>query len=224
MEINVLDIVSESLIGFFNNLSASLPNIIGALLILIIGWVLAKVIKWAAKKLLKVTRFDNLADRLGVGSFLAKGGFKSSASGILASLVYWTIMLAVLNAVFNKLGLEVVSEMLNRIILFIPKIIVACILLVIGMYLADFVKNLVIGSLKGGNMMPSKANRFGTYAYGGVMFFVFCFALTFLGIGTEIIITVVQMVLGGLALGVALAFGLGGKDWAKGIVEKYFPK
>ncbi|MFK8102724.1 MAG: hypothetical protein AB8G15_09370 [Saprospiraceae bacterium] len=215
----VFKIVEQSLSNFFNTAASFLPTLVGALIILIIGWMIAKIVKWVILKLLKTLKFDQLTNRLGINDYLLKGGIKKTSSNLLASLVYWIIMLSILTAFFNTLGLEVVSTLLSSVILFLPKVIVACILLVVGMYLAEFVSGLVVGALKSGDV--ANAALFGNIAYSAVMFFVFSFVLHQLGIGQEIIETVIGIVLGALGLALALSFGLGGREWASNTINKY---
>ena len=215
----VLKIVEQSLSNFFDSAASFLPTLIGALVILIIGWIIAKIIKWTVLKLLKTVGFDNLTNRIGINTYLSKGGIQKSSSELIAALVYWIIMLSILTAFFNTLGLEVVSNLLSSVILFLPKVIVACVLLVVGMYLAEFVSGLVVGALKSGDV--ANAELFGNIANGVIMFFVFSFVLHELGIGKEIIETVVGIVLGALGLALSLSFGLGGREWAANTIHKY---
>lgn len=216
---DAIAIVQQALINFFNTAAAFMPKLIGALIILIIGWILAKIVKWAAARILKAVRFDALTDRLGINSFLKKGGMTQSSAGVLSSLVYWVIMLAVLNVFFNSLGLEVVSNLLNDVILYIPNILVGCLLLVVGMYLAEFVSGLVVGALRGAGF--ENAELMGNITNYAIMFFVVSIVLTQLGIAEDIIETIVGIVLGALGLALSLAFGLGGREWAAKVLDKY---
>lgn len=218
----VVDAIKNSLTGTFNTVAEFIPTLISALLILIVGWIIAKLVKWAIAKVLKAVSFDNLADKVGVNSFLKKGGMKQSASGLISTLVYWIIMFTVLVTFFNSLGLDVVSNLLNKVILFIPNIIVACVLLIVGMYLAEFVSGIVVGTLKGGSY--ENPETIGRIAYGAVTFFTIALALNQLGIGQGIINNVVSIVLGALGIALAISFGLGGKDWAAGMVNKHLKK
>ena len=127
-------------------------------------------------------------------------------------------MLTVLILFFNKLGLPEVSGLLSDVIAFIPKLIVGCILLIVGMYGANFLRDLAVSTLKAGGF--SSPNLVGNIAYGGVMFLVVSMVLNQLGIGGDIVNTLVTSVLGGLSIAAAIAFGLGGKDWAAKQINK----
>lgn len=217
-----IDILRDSLSAFFTKAAEFLPSFLGALIILLIGWVIAKVVKWSVAKILKALKFDSIIEKAGVDKFLVKGGIEKSGSKLMANLFYWIIMLTVLVTFFSTLGLDVVSNLLNSVILYIPNIIISCVLLVVGMYLAKFVSTLVVAALKNGNV--ENAETFGKVAQGAVMFFVGAIVLTQLGIGEAIITTIVQMTLGGLALALAIAFGFGARDWAGGVVNNFVGK
>ncbi len=215
---NVIESIQSALTSTFNTAGEFVPKLIGALIIFLIGWIVAKILRTVINKVLKAIKFDELADSIGINGMLAKGGLKKRASGMLATLVYWIAMFVTWGLVFDTLGLEVVSNLLTDVVQYIPNIIVACILLVVGTYLANFVSGLVSASLKASGF--NQADLATKIAYGGVMFFTVVLALNQLGIGDGILDKVVSIVLGGLGLGLAIAFGLGGKEWAADMIKK----
>jgi len=217
-KMDVVNSIKDALSSTFNTTAEFIPQLIGAIIIFLIGWIVAKILRTVINKLLKTVKFDDLADNIGINGMLAKGGLKRKASGMLATLVYWIVMFVTWGLVFNSLGLEVVSNLLSDVVQYIPNVIVACILLVVGTYLAQFVSGLVSASLKASNF--SNEELVTKVAYGGVMFFTVVMALNQLGIGQGILDKVVSIVLGGLGLGLAIAFGLGGKEWAAGMIKK----
>jgi len=215
---NVIESIQSALTSTFTTAGEFLPKLIGALIIFLIGWIVAKILRTVINKVLKAIKFDDIADSIGINGMLAKGGLKTRASGMLATLVYWIVMFVTYISVFNTLGLEVVSNLLRDAVGFIPKIIVAMILLVVGPYIGKFVSELVSGSLKASGF--AKADLVTKIAYGAVMFFTVTLALNHLGIGDGIIDKVVGIVLGALGLGLSIAFGLGGKEWAAEQIKK----
>ncbi len=205
--------------SMLNTFAEGAPTVISALIILIVGWIVAKMVKWAVQKILKTINFDGITDKVGINKYLQQGGIKKGSTGLASTLVYWMIMLTVLNLFFNKLGIEQVSDLFNQVVMYIPKIIIACVLVVVGMYIAEMVSGIVVGALKSGGV--ANAETFGKAANFAVMFFVFSIVLSTLGIGGGIIETLVGIVLGSLGLALSLAFGLGGKDWAAGLIDRY---
>jgi len=212
------DIFIQSINEFFIKLSGFLPQIIGAIIILIIGWLIAKIIKSTSIKLLKVIRLNVVTEKAGIDKFLQDGGMKKSSIEIIGSLFYWLIMLIVLLAALNSLGLSVASELFNKIVLFIPNIIVAIIVLVLGLFFAKFVAEVLITYIK--NVGIGHAETIGKITQYAIIIFVVSLALTQLSIGKEIILTAFQIFFGAVCLALALAFGLGGKEWASRIIEK----
>ncbi len=210
--------ISAALQGTWNTIAQALPGVISAFVILFIGYIIAKIVKTALTRVLKAVKFNDVADKVGINSMLSKGGMKSDASGLMGKLGYWIVMFTTLILFFNKLGLPEVSGLLTQVVAFIPKLIVGCILLIVGMYGANFLRDMAVSTLKAGGF--SSPNLVGNIAYGGVMFLVVSMVLNQIGIGGDIVNTLVTSVLGGLSIAAAIAFGLGGKDWAAAQIKR----
>ncbi len=208
----------ESLRTFLNQLAGFLPQLIGAVLILIIGWIFARVIRKIIIKGLKVVRFDVLTEKSGIDKFLADGGIKLRASEVLGRLVYWMLLLVILLAVLNSLGLQVASALLNEIILYIPNVIVATIILIFGSFLSKLVQGVLLVYLKNIGMVGARnMSRVAQYA---ILIFAISIALDQLGIGRELVTSAFQIAFGAFSLAMALAFGLGARDWAAQVIKK----
>src|SRR3989338_2230340 len=120
-----------------------IPILIGALLILILGWIIAKILRELTQQLLKAIKFDNLADKAGVSEVLSTGGIKISAGEIISRLVYWLVMIFAFVITLNALWLTVASQLLENLTAYVPKVISALFVLVIGMFLANVVSSIV---------------------------------------------------------------------------------
>jgi len=215
---NLSSALQNSLGGTLDKVMEFIPNLVSALIILLIGYFIAKAVKWALYKILKAVKFNDIADKVGINDKLKTAGLKSDAAGMMSKLGYWMIMFTVLVLFFDTLGLTAVSDLLKTVVSYIPKLIVGCILLIIGMFLADFVRDMVKAALKTGSF--DNPNLVGNIAYGAVMFLTVSIVLNQLQIGGDIINTIVTAVLGGLSIAVAIAFGLGGRDWAAQTIKK----
>jgi len=205
---------------FFQQLSAFLPKLIGAAIILIVGWIVAKIFRALSVKFLKLIRFNVVTEKARVDQFLADGGVKRSAIEIIGSLFYWLIMLIVILTAFNSLGLTAASALFNQVFLFIPNIIVAVLVLILGLFLANLLSTAVVTYLK--NIEIENAETIGKLINYAIIIFVISISLTQLNIGTELISSAFLLVFGALCLAMALAFGIGGKEWAAGVINKYF--
>ena len=211
--------IQNAIDHYVQSLSRSIPSIINALIILIIGFILAKMAQWIVFKLSHALGIDRLAQKSGVHKFLQKRGIKRGFSGLTSSIFFWMIILIVLVKFFNLLGLDIVSDLLNQFVFFIPNVLVACVLIILGFYLADFVSSLVVGSLEESSFEnPELIGRLVFYCIG---FFTLAISLTQIGIGGEIITNVVSIFFGSIGLAFAIAFGLGGREWAKKIINRY---
>jgi hypothetical protein len=197
---------------------AYLPVLLGALVILIVGWLIAKAIKQLVDWLLTTIRFDTLADKAGIAEVLKKGNLKTTASQILSGLVYWLIMIMVLVIVVNALGLPKASDILESLFAYVPKVIGALFVLVVAMFLANFVSGIV--RTAAGNANLPRPEMFAGISRWAIIIFAITISLGELGIATLLVTTTFNIILGGICLALALAFGLGGKDAAAKYIEE----
>jgi hypothetical protein len=217
-----LNLFLQSSQEFLNEIAVALPQIIGAILILLIGWILARVIKRLSIKGLNLVRFNYLTEKSGIEKFLEKGGVKVSSIDLIGTLIYWIIMLVVILATLNSLKLTAASTLFNQIMLYIPNIIVAILILVIGIYFARLVSQVLITSLK--NMEEKTANTIGMLANYAIIIFTVFIILGQLNIAGTIVTNAFTILFGAICLALGLAFGLGGKEWAAQMIKKYLEK
>ena len=206
----IQDIISDSFATFMQGIGEFLPNILAAIVILLAGWIVAKVAKAAVGRGLKLVKFPVLAEKAGIDEFLARGDIKRSAADLLAVLVYWLVMLIVLLMAVNALRLEMASQLLNEILLYIPNIIVAVIVLVVGLYAANFVGGLV--RTAAANAGIEEAGLVAGVARYALIIFTFAIALNQLRIGEEIVANGFLLIFGAACLAAALAVGLGARE------------
>ncbi len=214
----IQDIMQESLSSFVRGIGEFLPNILAAILILLVGWIAAKVLKAAVGRVLKLVRFPVLAQKAGIDEFLQKGGIERSSADLLAVLVYWLVMLIVLVTAVNALGLQVASQLLNQILLYIPNIIVAVIVVTVGLYAANFVAGLV--RTAAANAGIEEAVLVAALSRYALIIFTFAIALNQLQIGEVIVANGFLILFGAACLAAALAVGLGGRD----VVARYLDR
>jgi hypothetical protein len=186
-----------------------LPKLLLAIIILVAGWLLAKLIKVVVVKGLQAVNFQVLTDKAGIDGFLQQGGIKTGMAGILGALVYWLIILVTLVIAFNGLGLTYVTDLVSRVALFIPKVIVAVVILAVGLYFARFIAQTV--SAYGKNVGLEDAELLGRISQYAIMVFVVLTALDQVDVVTDIIRQAFLILLSGTALALALAFGIGGQ-------------
>ncbi len=216
---NLVNALVNAYNTFFIEIAAFLPRLIGAIIILVLGWIIAKAFRALSLKVLKLVRLNILTEKAGIEKFLQNGGLKSSSIEILSSLLYWLIMLIVILATFNSLGLGVASELFNKIILFIPNIIVAILVLILGLFLANFISQILVTYLK--NVEIENSELIGKIAKYLVIIFVVSLTFNQLNIASDLVTNAFLIAFSAVCLALALAFGLGGRDWASRIINKY---
>lgn len=213
-----LDVFLASLTSFWTQLASFVPQLLAALVLLFVGWILANLARTGVVKLLDILRFDSLADKTGIEAFLKQGHLDISLSRIIANLVYWVIIFIVIVTVANSLGLHMVAELFNKIVLYIPNLIVAILVLVFGILIARFINRLVFAYLN--NIGVQGALTISTLSEYAVIIFVIFVALEQLEIGTTLLTAAFQIGFGAIGLAFALAFGLGGREWAAGVIKR----
>jgi hypothetical protein len=217
-EIEWSDLIVEPVREMLTKIMAYLPVLLGALLILIVGWIVAKIIRSIVDGVLKVVRFDTLVDKAGISGVLKKGDLKITARQLISSLVYWLIIIMVLVMVANALGLPKASDILSNLFAYVPKVIAALLVLVVAMFLASFVSGIV--GIAAGNANLPKPELLSAISRWAIIIFALTISLTQLGIAPLLITATFNIILGGIVLALALAFGLGGKDAAARYLEE----
>ena len=219
---NTIEMSLEPLRGFLVSLGDLLPRILLAVLVLVVGWIVAKAVRFAIARGLRAINFNVLTERAGMDGFLRDGGIQTDTAGILALLFYWLVILASLIIGFNLLGLTYITDLLGRVVLFLPKVMVALLILAFGAYFARFVGNAITAYCR--NVHLQDADILGNLARYAIIAFVVLIALDQVNVGGDIVRQTFLIVLAGVVFALALAFGLGGKDWAAEMLERWWPR
>ncbi len=193
-----------------------MPALIGAVLILIIGFIIAKVLQGVATKALQAMGFEGWMESGGIKQFFERSQTQQTPLSILGKLVFWLVFFIAITMAVDTLGISAISDVLAQFIAYTPQIIAAILILVLATLLANFVAGIVRGAT-GSEIAGSVAQ------YGIIVFAAFA-ALTQLGIAEELIAPTFLILLGGVALAAALAFGLGGQNVAGRIVEQGYER
>lgn len=217
-----VDIMLEPVQAFLLQIYGLLPKLALALGVLIAGWLLAKVARFAVTKALRAINFNVLTERAGLEVFLKQGGIETDTTGIFGLLVYWLVILAALIIGFNSMGLTYITGLLGEVVLFVPKVIVALLILAFGAYFARFVGNAVVTYCK--NIAMQDADVLGKLAQYAIITFVVLIALDQVNVGGDIVRQSFLIILGGVVFALALAFGLGGKAAAADLIDRWWPR
>ena len=211
-----IDIFLASLNEFWGQVATFFPKLLAVIVILFFGWICAKVACIVVKRILEFIHFDKFADKSGLEAFLQDSEFDLSLSGIIGQVVYWLVILLFVITGANTLGLTEVASMLNHLANYLPRIIIAIVVLIFGTLLARFVNRLVFAWLHG--IKFEGALAISTSAEYGIQIFALFVALEQLDIGTQLLTALFVIMFGAIFLSLAIAFGLGGKEWAAKII------
>lgn len=217
-----VDLLIEPLQLLLRQATEFLPRLALAMLVLIAGWLFAKAVRFAVERGLRAINFNVLTERAGMDGFLRQGGISTDTTGIFGILVYWLVVLATLVIAFNGLGLTYITDLLGKVVLFVPQIIVALLILVFGAYFARFIGGTIIAYCR--NVGVRDGDLLGNVAQYALIVFVVLIALDQMHVGGDIIRQSFLILLAGVVFALALAFGIGGKDWAAGLLEKWWPR
>ncbi len=216
-----VDVFLEPLQALLVQVGHFLPKLALAVLVLIAGWILAKIARFAVTKGLRAVNFNVLTERAGIDGFLEQGGIETGTTGIFGVLVYWLVILAALVIAFNGLGLTYITDLLGQVVLFVPKIIVALLILAFGAYFARFVGDAVTAYCR--NIGIRDGDLLGKLAQYAIIAFVVLIALDQVNVGGDIVRQSFLIVLAGIVFALALAFGIGGQRRAGELLERWWP-
>ena len=217
-----VDMMLEPVRAFLAQVGLFLPRVLLAMLVVIAGWLVAKLARLAVVKGLRAVNFHIVTERAGIENFLRQGGLETDTTGIFGALVYWLVILAALIVAFNGLGLTYITDLLGRVVLFVPKVFVALLLIAFGAYFARFVGDAVRTYCR--NIDLPDAEFLARAAQYAIIAFVVLIALDQMHIGGDLVRETFLILLAGIVFALALAFGLGGKDWAAERLERWWPR
>lgn len=210
------DIIVAATTNPWAKMMAFIPNLLGMLIILLIGYLISRGLQKLAALLLRRVGFDRLSSRVGLHAMLEQAGLQATASDVIGRLVFWLFMLTFLISATETLGLSNLSRTIDAFVRYLPHVIGAAVIFMIGMTLAHFVRDLVRGGAEG--LGVDYAKGLGSLAYGALIVVTGSLAVGQLQIETVLFNRVVEIVLIATGAALALALGLGTRDIAKHIV------
>ena len=217
-----IDLLLETTREFLHQVAAFLPRLLLALVVLAVGWLLAKMARFAVERALRAVNFTVLTERAGTDNFLHQAGMRGDTTTLFGLGAFWLVILATLMIAFNGLGLTYITDLLGRVVWFTPKLLVAMLVVVFGSYCARFVGGAVQSYCEDAQIPD--ADMLGRIARYLIVIFVVMIALGQVEVGGDIVQRTFLIILGGLVLALALAFGLGGKEWAAAMLERWWPR
>src|ERR687890_723066 len=204
----------ESLRNALDVLLSYVPQLIGAIVILIVGYIVAKILQAVVSRVLQSIGFDSWMERGGIKQFLDRAQTRETPATVLGKLVFWLVFIIAITMAADALGIRQVSAVLAQLIAYIPSIIAAILILVLAALLANFLAGIVRGAT--GNELLASIARYAIIIYAAFA------AITELGIAVQLTANTFLILLGAVALAAAIAFGIGGREVAREILEKVY--
>lgn len=211
----------EPLRAVLYQIGAFLPRLVLGVVILLAGWLIAKGVRVGTEKAMRAFNFNVLFERSGLDSFLRQGGSGGGTIRIIGGLAFWLILLLAALVASSTMGLPQVTELLRRVVWFLPRLFVGLLILAFGSYFARFIGDTVASYGRSARLRD--AVFLGKVAQYAILVFVILVTLDQTQIGGDLIRQSFLVILTGVVFALALAFGLGGRQWAADRIESWWP-
>ena len=195
-----------------------LPSFLGAAAILLAGYVFARLIERWTDALLKRLNFNKMAEAGGISEAMGRTGTRLDPIHAVGKLLFWLVMLVVILLASSALGLESIREMFGTMLSFIPTLIAAIVIVILGMIVGEFVRALVLASAGKVEGVPTLAR----VAKAAVVMIAVFMAVQQLGVADELVTAAFTLILGAVGLAVGLAFGLGNRELAGEMTRRWY--
>ena len=214
----------QSVVRSFNNVVSQLielaPNVVFAILVLVVGYIVARLVAKAVTAVSEKLGFQRAAESGGFVKSMHNVGIDRSVPNIIGTIFFWLLMCVFVFAAFEILGVPGVTGAIEGVTAYVPKLVVASIVVVLGLLLAAFLKGVVATSAD--RVGLTYANQLANACYWVLAAMTFLAAFDHLKIQFVLLNTIIQIVVAGAALAFGLSFGLGGRDVMSGILAGYY--
>ncbi|HVE77702.1 MAG TPA: mechanosensitive ion channel [Gemmatimonadaceae bacterium] len=204
----------------FAQIWAFVPALVGALVILFAGYLLARLLETGVERAMRRVGLNRALERGGVMAAVERSRSHVNPTRVLANLAFWLVMFVVILVAADALGLRTLTEVFAELVSYIPSVIAAIVIILIGLVLGGFVSGLIAASA-GGIHGATALARVGR---GGVIVLAVFMALQQLGVATDIVTTAFAILFGAVALAMALAFGLGNRELAGEVTREWYAR
>lgn len=212
------DVIRKTLTGFGERMAAFGPNILAMLVILLAGILVAGGLHFLLRLLLPRLGFDRFAQRLGLSLILQKGGVRRPASAALTAVLAWAVLAVFALLAIGALNLQFAMDLVSRTFSYLPQVIIGGGLLVLGALVSAFLRrSVLIAAVNAG--LPS-ARLLAGGVHTALMVLFAAMALEHLGVGRQVILVSFTILFGGVVFALSLAFGLAGRELARGLLER----
>ncbi len=212
----------EILQQVLSRFAGAAANIVGALVILLVGWLVSKLVAKGVKKILESLKADRLAEKINETEFATKANLKIKVSKFTSKIVFYVLMLVFFMAATDVLGMQVVSNTFGDLIAYLPRLLSAIILFVLGIYLAEFVKNIVLVTSNSLGIPSGKI--IASFVFYLIFLTMTISALSQASIETSLITSNLTVILGGVVMAFAIGYGFASKDTMANFLASFYSK
>ena len=214
--------MQQSMTELWTKVAGFVPSLVGALVILVVGYIVSKLLQRLATVVLQRVRFDKASEKTGLTGTMEKIGVKKTASEIVGIVVFWIFMLTFLISAADALGLENVSKTIDSFVAYLPNVVGALLIVVVGLLLANFVRTAVEAGLDRAGVEYAKAVS--KITYGLLVVMIGSLAIGQLQIETALINRVIEIGLIAAGAALAIALGFGTRDVARNVVAGVYAR
>lgn len=212
-----VDILTNYLTTFYPGILNALLKFLAALVIFVLGWIFALTLKLLVELFLDKVKIKNWFDKFGFSKYFTDFSWEDGINKVVSEIVFWLVFLVFLMSSFDILGLNAVSSFISQVLNYIPKAVAGAFIILAGFVFGEITRKFVLGFVKG--LEKKNANLVSSFVKWSIVIFAFLTAFNVWGLAVEIVNTLVMGFVLFLSLTGGLAFGLGGQEFAKEILE-----
>jgi len=212
-----VDVLNNYLLSLYPSIANAILSVIAAVVVFLVGWVIAFLVKWVLEFVLSKIQIRDWLAKAGLEKYVEDFTWEEKLDKILAEIGFWIVLVLFLMTAFDILGLSTVNSFIRDVVSYIPKAIAGGLILLAGFLFGELTRKAVVGVLRG--LEKKSASGVGVFIKWAIIIFSFLAALNTWGVAVEIVNTLVLGVVLFFALAGGLAFGLGGQETAREILE-----
>jgi small-conductance mechanosensitive channel len=216
------DLFLESLRVFGEKFMETIPSLLIAIIVMLIAWLLARLISGGFEKVLKTVKFDQLAEKIKITSFLQQAGIQMTPSAIIGRFIYWVFVLLIIASAAETLNWSAVSYQIQQFLNYLPNLMTAILVFIVGSYLTSLVRDFVRSSAT--SLGISTGKILSTVIYYVLFIMVVLTAMEQAKIDTKILSANLLIIIGAIMLSGAISYGIASRDVLSNILAGFFNK
>ena len=215
-------LLSENLNKLLSGFIEVIPNVIGAIIVVILGFIIARILKKITKKIFEKAGIDHLANRLNEIDMIDRARMKIIPSTVLSMVIYYFVVLLFIVGAADVLGMPAVSNLFSNILAWMPNLLTALIILVLGMLFSEMIRKAVFTACN--SMGIPSAKMIALFVFYFLFINIFISALTQAKVNTDFISSNLSIIIGGITFAFALGYGLAAKNVLANFLSYYYNK